>query len=77
MTVCHKGIRHVLNRTTIVLYDIEQGFTYMTSSNCTQETPKGNKNPYIKEEQTTQLPKKKDKRTNNNQQNIHIKLKTE
>jgi hypothetical protein len=32
---------------------------------------------YIEEEQTTQWSKKKDKRTNNDIQNIHIKLKTE
>jgi hypothetical protein len=32
---------------------------------------------YIEEEQTTQGPKKKDKRTNNDIQSIHIKLKTE
>jgi hypothetical protein len=48
----------------------------------------GNQNPYIEEEQTTQWPKdrrtdntmakrKKDKRTNNDLQNIQIKLKTE
>ncbi len=38
----------------------------------------GNQNPYIEEEQTTQWPKeKKDKRTNNDLQNIHIKLKIE
>ena len=37
----------------------------------------GNQNPYI-EEQTTQRPKvKKDKRTNNDLQYIHIKLKIE
>ena len=39
--------------------------------------PKSNQNPYIEEEQTTQWPKKKDKRTNNDLQNIHIKLKIE
>jgi hypothetical protein len=38
---------------------------------------RGNQNPYIKEEQTTQWPKEKVKRTNNDQQNIHIKLKIE
>jgi len=37
----------------------------------------GNQNPYIEGEQTTQWPKKKYKRTNNNLQNIHIKLKIE
>jgi hypothetical protein len=36
----------------------------------------GNQNPYIKE-QTTQWPKKKYKMTNNDLQNIHIKLKIE
>jgi hypothetical protein len=44
-----------------------------------QKIPKGgNQNPYIKEEQTTQWPKeKRTKRTNNDLQNIHIKLKIE
>ena len=42
----------------------------------------GNQNPYIEEEQTAQWPKEKgqkekDKRTNNDLQNIHIKLKIE
>jgi hypothetical protein len=37
----------------------------------------GNQNPYIEEEQTTQWPKEKYKRTNNDLQNIHIKLKIE
>ena len=37
--------------------------------------PKGNQNPYIEEEQTTQ--RKSTKRTNNDLQNIHIKLKIE
>ena len=32
---------------------------------------RGNQNPYIEEEQTTQWPKKKYKRTNNNLQNTH------
>ena len=36
---------------------------------------RGNQNPYIEDEQTTQWPKEKDKRTNNDLQNIHIKLK--
>jgi hypothetical protein len=36
----------------------------------------GNQNPYI-EEQTTQWQTKKYKRTNNDLQNIHIKLKIE
>jgi len=36
------------------------------------------KNPYIEEEKTTQWPKKKYKKTTNDvQQHIHIKLKTE
>ena len=35
----------------------------------------GNQNPYIEEEQTTQWPKEKLQRTNNDLQNIHIKLK--
>jgi hypothetical protein len=34
--------------------------------------PKGNQNPKIEEEQTTQWPKEKYKRTNNDLQNIHI-----
>jgi len=37
----------------------------------------GNQNPYIEEEQITHGQKKKFKRTNNDQQNIHIKLKIE
>ena len=36
----------------------------------------GNQNPYI-EGQTTQWPKEKVQRTNNDLQNIHIKLKIE
>ena len=41
---------------------------------------RSNQNPYIEEEQTTQWPKEKvqkPKRTNNDLQNIHIKLKIE
>jgi hypothetical protein len=38
---------------------------------------RGNQNPHIEEEQTTQWPKEKYKRANNDQQNIHIKLKIE
>ena len=38
---------------------------------------RGNQNPYFKDEQTTQWQKKKYKRTNNDQQNMHIKLKIE
>jgi hypothetical protein len=37
----------------------------------------GNQNPYIKEEQTTQWSKEKEQKTNNDLQNIHIKLKIE
>ena len=33
---------------------------------------RGNQNPYIEEEQTTQWPKEKVQRTNNDLQNIHI-----
>ena len=36
-----------------------------------------NHNPYIEEEQTTQWANKKNKRTNNDLQNIHIKLNIE
>jgi hypothetical protein len=38
---------------------------------------RGNENPYIEEEQKTQWPKEKYKRTNNDLQKIHIKLKIE
>jgi hypothetical protein len=38
---------------------------------------RGNPNPYIEEEQTTQWPKEKYKKTNNDLLNIHIKLKIE
>jgi hypothetical protein len=38
----------------------------------------GNHNPYIEKDQTTQWPKEKVyNRTNNDLQNIHIKLKNE
>jgi hypothetical protein len=37
----------------------------------------GNQNPYIENEQTTQWLKGKYKRTNNDLQSIHIKLKIE
>ena len=37
----------------------------------------GNQNPYIEEEQTTQWPKEKVQRTNNDLQNIHIQLTIE
>ena len=42
-----------------------------------EDTPRGNQNPYIDKERKTQWPKKKYKRTNNDQQQIHIKLKIE
>ena len=38
---------------------------------------RGNQNPYIEEEQTTQWPKQMYKRKNNNLQNIHIRLTIE
>ena len=38
---------------------------------------RGNHNPYIEEEQTTQCPKQKVQMTNNDLQNINIKLKIE
>jgi hypothetical protein len=41
------------------------------------EEPKRLSESYVEEEQTTQWPKEKYKRTNNDQQNIHIKLKIE
>jgi hypothetical protein len=37
----------------------------------------GIQDPYIEEEQTTQWPKEKSKKTNNDLQNIDIKLKIE
>jgi hypothetical protein len=37
----------------------------------------GTHNPLIKDEQTKQWAKKKEKRANNDLQNIHIKLKIE
>ena len=37
----------------------------------------GNQNPHIEAEQTTQWQREKYKRTNNDIQNIHIKLKIE
>ena len=42
---------------------------------CTYQ--RGNLNPCIEEEQTTQWPKEKHKGTNNDLQNIHIKLRIE
>jgi hypothetical protein len=41
-----------------------------------EDNQRGNQNPYI-EEQITQWPKEKVQRTNNDLQNIHIKLKIE
>ena len=41
------------------------------------DTKRGNQNQYIEEEQTTQWPQKKYKRTSNDLQNILIKLKIE
>ena len=38
---------------------------------------RGDQNPYIDEEQRTQRPKKKYKRSNNDLQNMHMKLKIE
>ena len=38
---------------------------------------RGNQNPYIEDEQTHNDQKKKNKRTNNDLQNIHTKLKIE
>ena len=38
---------------------------------------RGNQNPYIEEEQTTQWPKEKVQKANNDLQNIYIKLKIE
>jgi hypothetical protein len=38
---------------------------------------KGNQNPYIEEEQTTQWPNEKVQKNNNDLQNIHIKQKIE
>ena len=40
-----------------------------------EDYQRGNHNPYIEEEQTTQWPKEKVQRTNNNLQNMHLKLK--
>lgn len=45
----------------------------MTSRNRTQEIPKGNQNPYIEERHKIRWPK--DKRQNNNLQNISQKIK--
>jgi hypothetical protein len=38
---------------------------------------KGNQNPYIEEEQTTQWPNEKVQKNNNDLQNMHIKQKIE
>jgi hypothetical protein len=42
-----------------------------------EDNQRGNQNSYIDEEQITQWPKEKVQRTNNDLQNIHIKLKIE
>jgi hypothetical protein len=42
-----------------------------------EDNQSGNQNPYIEEEQITQWSKEKVQRTNNDLQNIHIKLKIE
>jgi len=39
--------------------------------------PKGNQNPYIEEEQTTQWPKEKVQKDKQRSQNILIKLRSE
>ena len=48
-----------------------------TSRKISLKIPKGNQNLYIEEEQATQWPREKGQRTNNDIQNIHIKLKIE
>jgi hypothetical protein len=40
-----------------------------------EDNQRGNQNPYIEEEHITQWPKEKVQRTNNDLQNIHIKLR--
>ena len=40
-----------------------------------EDYQRGNHNPYIEEEQTTQWPTEKVQRTNNNLQNMHLNLK--
>ena len=42
-----------------------------------EDTKRGNQNPYIEEEHTTQWPKEKLQKENYDLQNIHIKLKIE
>ena len=42
---------------------------------ATTRYQRGNQNPYIEREKTTQWPTEKYKRTNNDLQNIHIRLK--
>jgi aminoglycoside phosphotransferase family enzyme len=52
--------------------------TNLTKHRCEEEfeaNQRGNQNPYIEEEQITHWPKEKVQRTNNDLQNIHIKLK--
>ena len=44
----------------------------MITSTIVCRYQRGNQNPYIEEEQTTQWPKEKVQRTNNDLQNIHI-----
>jgi len=53
------------------------GLDYVSKKSL--KIPKGGSQiPYIEEEQTTQWPEKKEyNRTNNDLQNIHIKLKIE
>jgi hypothetical protein len=48
-----------------------------TKSKKSLKIPKGQSESYIEEEQTTQWGRKRYKRTNNDLQNIHIKLKIE
>ena len=42
-----------------------------------QRYQSGNQNPYIEEEQTTQIPKEKGQRNKQRSKNIHIKRKIE
>ena len=63
----HEYVDDVTMPTQIIKYNQEE----------LEDTKGGNQNPYIEEEQTTQWPKKKYKRTNNDLQNIHIKQKIE
>jgi hypothetical protein len=63
----HEYVDDVTMPTQIIKYNQEEF----------EDTKGGNQHPYIEEEQTTQWPKKKYKRTNNDLQNIHIKQKIE